>query len=574
MIKKTYVRVITLLLVALMILGVMAPAFTSYAATVAVVTSNSNNVIVNGVPSSPLTEGKYYFKVENVDSSSFSLKYGESESSISESAGGAKLEADGKISFAGLTFTNNNSSGDKKWKNNDVFWIELTSSNADGEMILAYSYSTSYSQSLGEAGNRDRSRSNVSRIKKGTRINLLSTVVSTDFEYVEGKDYRAFVTFKQGDFKRYSDVGSGSPKMDYIEATSYDGKLAFKIDLLDLAYTGSGDTVEYEFVYYENNEKFTQNVSVKVDNCIPYVDKDDPEEDDEDVNLDPLIPHIIVSQYDYGTTQVSAGQVIDLNLSFENTSTQYDLDNIVMKITTPDGFSITSSSNTYHFDHLDVGESISKTISMQANPNAEAQSYAINIEFSFQYIANDTRKSGESSESISIPVTQPDRFSVDEIQVPTSLYVGDEYNLSINFVNKGKTQVYNVTAELRGNMQNSGERSFIGNVASGAEESADFYVTPTEAGKMEGEVVISYEDASMNVREVTRPFTIMVEEMPYVDPGIDFPVVDPQPTEEPSLFTVQNVVLFVVAAGVAGATGYMTVLKIKAKRSEFDDEDL
>lgn len=574
MIKKTYVRVITLLLVALMILGVMAPAFTSYAATVAVVTSNSNNVIVNGVPSSPLTEGKYYFKVENVDSSSFSLKYGESESSISESADGAKLEADGKISFAGLTFTNNNSSGDKKWKNNDVFWIELTSSNADGEMILAYSYSTSYSQSLGEAGNRDRSRSNVSRIKKGTRINLLSTVVSTDFEYVEGKDYRAFVTFKQGDFKRYSDVGSGSPKMDYIEATSYDGKLAFKIDLLDLAYTGSGDTVEYEFVYYENNEKFTQNVSVKVDNCIPYVDKDDPEEDDEDVNLDPLIPHIIVSQYDYGTTQVSAGQVIDLNLSFENTSTQYDLDNIVMKITTPDGFSITSSSNTYHFDHLDVGESISKTISMQANPNAEAQSYAINIEFSFQYIANDTRKSGESSESISIPVTQPDRFSVDEIQVPTSLYVGDEYNLSINFVNKGKTQVYNVTAELRGNMQNSGERSFIGNVASGAEESADFYVTPTEAGKMEGEVVISYEDASMNVREVTRPFTIMVEEMPYVDPGIDFPVVDPQPTEEPSLFTVQNVVLFVVAAGVAGATGYMTVLKIKAKRSEFDDEDL
>ena len=304
------------------------------------------------------------------------------------------------------------------------------------------------------------------------------------------------------------------------------------------------------------------------------MDKDDPEEDDEDVNLDPLIPHIIVSQYDYGTTQVSAGQVIDLNLSFENTSTQYDLDNIVMKITTPDGFSITSSSNTYHFDHLDVGESISKTISMQANPNAEAQSYAINIEFSFQYIANDTRKSGESSESISIPVTQPDRFSVDEIQVPTSLYVGDEYNLSINFVNKGKTQVYNVTAELRGNMQNSGERSFIGNVASGAEESADFYVTPTEAGKMEGEVVISYEDASMNVREVTRPFTIMVEEMPYVDPGIDFPVVDPQPTEEPSLFTVQNVVLFVVAAGVAGATGYMTVLKIKAKRSEFDDEDL
>ena len=55
---------------------------------------------------------------------------------------------------------------------------------------------------------------------------------------------------------------------------------------------------------------------------------------------------------------------------------------------------------------------------------------------------------------------------MDEIQVPTSLYVGDEYNLSLKFVNKGKTQVYNVTTELRGNMPNSGERNFIGNVAS------------------------------------------------------------------------------------------------------------
>jgi hypothetical protein len=157
---------------------------------------------------------------------------------------------------------------------------------------------------------------------------------------------------------------------------------------------------------------------------------------------------------------------------------------------------------------------------------------------------------------------------------PLSLYVGDEYNLSINFVNKGKTQVYNVTAELRGNMQNNGERNFIGNVASGAEESADFHVTPTEAGKIEGEVVISYEDASMNVRQVSRPFSILVEEMPISDPGTDVSTIDPQPVEEPSMFTLQNIVLFVVAVGVAGATGYMTVLKIKAKRSEFDDEDL
>lgn len=547
MIKKTYVRVITLLLVALMILGVMAPAFTSYAASVLSITS-TKNVSVSGTPDGTnLKEGEYEFEVK-----AGPQLYVKEEGGSSELKSDAKFASDNtSVSYGGVTFKPSGIySG--AWQEGNTFSIEVQSVTADDEPQITASNITGSS-----------------RITKGRSISIDATILDTNFMYTE-QVTEEYVAFKQGDFKR----GTGTPADSITASKGVGGKLQFNVHLSDLVYTGSGDTVEFVIGYKVSGEEYRYTMSMKIPGCIPYVDKDDPEEDDEDVNLDPLIPHIIVSQYDYGTTQVSAGQVIDLNLSFENTSTQYDLDNIVMKITTPDGFSITSSSNTYHFDHLDVGESISKTISMQANPNAEAQSYAINIEFSFQYIANDTRKSGESSESISIPVTQPDRFSVDEIQVPTSLYVGDEYNLSINFVNKGKTQVYNVTAELRGNMQNSGERSFIGNVASGAEESADFYVTPTEAGKMEGEVVISYEDASMNVREVTRPFTIMVEEMPYVDPGIDFPVVDPQPIEEPSLFTVQNVVLFVVAAGVAGATGYMTVLKIKAKRSEFDDEDL
>lgn len=553
MIKKTYVRVITLLLVALMILGVMAPAFTSYAAGSLSVINNSPSVVtVKGTPDGvKLKSGRYYFTVRD-DSGLYVSTSSTAQGEVVQ----ASCTSSKSASYDGLTFTK---VGESNWAIGDKFEITVTSvTSSEGEAQIVASNITGSS-----------------RITKGRSITVDATILDTGHTFGQDEDpskivENEYVSFKQGDFKR--GTASGDTVVSVTKGAG--NKLQLVIQMKDLVYTGSGDTVEFVVGYTINGEEYTHNMSMKIPGCIPYVDKDDPEEDDEDVNLDPLIPHIIVSQYDYGTTQVSAGQVIDLNLSFENTSTQYDLDNIVMKITTPDGFSITSSSNTYHFDHLDVGESISKTISMQANPNAEAQSYAINIEFSFQYIANDTRKSGESSESISIPVTQPDRFSVDEIQVPTSLYVGDEYNLSINFVNKGKTQVYNVTAELRGNMQNSGERSFIGNVASGAEESADFYVTPTEAGKMEGEVVISYEDASMNVREVTRPFTIMVEEMPYVDPGIDFPVVDPQPTEEPSLFTVQNVVLFVVAAGVAGATGYMTVLKIKAKRSEFDDEDL
>lgn len=551
--KKTYVRVITLLLAVLMILGVMAPAFTSYAASELSVINNSKDVVeVTGTPDeNELPTGTHYFKVGS------DLKLYVSSSSSSE---GKNTQVDCKdnneVTYGGLTFTKKDKGN---WKANDSFNISVMSTTTDGDaQIIASNIS------------RD------SRITKGRSISLNLTILDTSLRFGNQQEASdaiassAYVSFKQGDFKRGKASGD-----TLTNITVGAGKnLQYDISMSDLVYTGSGDTVEFVVGYTYNGKDYKYNMSMKIPGCIPFVDKDDPDEDEEDVDLDPLTPHIIVSEYSYGATQVSAGQVIDLNLAFENTSTQYDLDNIVMKITTPEGFSITSSSNTFHFDHLDVGESISKTISMQANPNAEAQSYAISIQFSFQYIANDVRKSGESSESISIPVSQPDRFSVDEIQVPTSLYVGDEYNLSLKFVNKGKTQVYNVTTELRGNMPNSGERNFIGNVASGAEESADFYITPAESGKLEGEVIISYEDASMNVRQVSRPFSIQVEEMPTFDPGTDAPTIEPQPAEEPSLFTLQNIVLFVVAVGVAGATGYMTVLKIKAKRSEFDDEDL
>ena len=69
MIKKTYVRVITLLLVALMILGVMAPAFTSYAASSLSVINNSPSVVnVTGTPQADkLSTGTHYFRIVGSD---------------------------------------------------------------------------------------------------------------------------------------------------------------------------------------------------------------------------------------------------------------------------------------------------------------------------------------------------------------------------------------------------------------------------------------------------------------------------------------------------------------------------
>ena len=550
--NKTLVRVVTLLLVALMVLTTFAPAFTAYAAALLTVTGTTG-CDASGTPDASVftQEEKYEFQVVS-DSGSDSVLILKCTAPTDVDTTSAKISGS-EIEFGGLTITpKDEASNGGEWNNKDTFSITIGRVQTDDEPIVTSAYVDD------------------SRIRKGESVNLVATIVDTNYSGSKTVTESA-VVFQQGDFR--PGTRNHTATISKVDNKEF---LTFTVQINDLVYTGTGNTITFNLVYVVDGQRYNRPFTVRVDGCVPYVDSgnDNTDDDDEDVELDPLTPHIIVSQYDYGDAQVSAGNTIDLALTISNTSRHYDLDNIVMKITTGDGFAITSSSNTYYFDSLNVNENITKTISLQASPSAEAQSYPINIEFSFQYIANDKRVSGTSSESISIPVTQLDRFSVNEIQTPTSIYVGDEYEVSVNFVNLGKNVVYNVTAQLEGNMQNSGERSFIGNVASGTEDSADFYITPTQAGTIEGQIVISYEDSNMNVKQVSKPFTIQVDEYPVYDPGIDVPVIDPVPQEPESPFTLQNILLFLVFAGVTGATGYMTVLRIKAKRSEFDDEDL
>ena len=547
--NKTLVRVVTLLLVALMVLTTFAPAFTAYVAEVlTIVEESSKNVTASGYPDANIfQEGTYNFTVEK-SGEKLSVKC-DNLSEINRT-----LEKESTLysfSYGGVTFTEPE---ENAWQEQKSFSVTFESQvTTNDEPIVTSAYVDD------------------SRIRKGESVNLVATIVDTNYSGSKTVTESA-VVFQQGDFR--PGTRNHTATVSKVDNKEF---LTFTVQINDLVYTGTGNTITFNLVYVVDGQRYNRPFTVRVDGCVPYVDSgnDNTDDDDEDVELDPLTPHIIVSQYDYGDAQVSAGNTIDLALTISNTSRHYDLDNIVMKITTGDGFAITSSSNTYYFDSLNVNENITKTISLQASPSAEAQSYPINIEFSFQYIANDKRVSGTSSESISIPVTQLDRFSVNEIQTPTSIYVGDEYEVSVNFVNLGKNVVYNVTAQLEGNMQNSGERNFIGNVASGTEDSADFYITPTQAGTIEGQIVISYEDSNMNVKQVSKPFTIQVDEYPVYDTGFDdMPVIDPVPQEPESPFTLQNILLFLVFAGVTGATGYMTVLRIKAKRSEFDDEDL
>ncbi len=162
--------------------------------------------------------------------------------------------------------------------------------------------------------------------------------------------------------------------------------------------------------------------------------------------------------------------------------------------------------------------------------------------------------------------------------------MGEEGYAYVSFVNKGKGTIYNVSAEITGEGITTTEgNQFIGNVASGTESSADFTIQTSQSGTISALLTVSYEDEKGNIKELTKDFTITVEEMYMGDMNGDMsfdPGSDPMPMpEENAGMPVWGWILIVLGVLGAGAAALIVIKKKKAKKkaaqlTEDDDEDI
>ncbi|MBQ3009529.1 MAG: LPXTG cell wall anchor domain-containing protein, partial [Oscillospiraceae bacterium] len=133
---------------------------------------------------------------------------------------------------------------------------------------------------------------------------------------------------------------------------------------------------------------------------------------------------------------------------------------------------------------------------------------------------------------------------------------------------KGKTTVYNVTAELVSDTLTAYDVEFLGNIAPGASAEASFDFTASQMGTATGKILITYEDASGTETTMEQSFTIeVIEEPVWNEPVYTEPAVEP---EQNNMTTY--IVLGVIAAAAAG--GFVVYKKKKAKKlAELEDED-
>ena len=413
-----------------------------------------------------------------------------------------------------------------------------------------------------------------SEIIKGNYVDLTLYVTDEDFLSLydsAGYSKDNFSVTTPGDSSFLAGSGAGAEIEKWTVGTTDKGMV---IQLTGVYYVGGSDNT-LKLIVTQGN--YNAILSCKIDNATIHPETPDDNKD----NNEPVAaqPYVIISSYSYGKGDLVAGETRNVTMTFRNTSKTMAVENMMVTITMPDAMMLTSSSNSFYIESLAAEGTITKTVNVTVKPTAAAQSHSMTLDFTYDYMDGSTRRNAKTTETISMPVLQVDRFTVTGIDLSPQIFIGEETGLSVNFVNKSRTEIYNLSAKLSCEaLTNNGEEQYLGNLGSGTTSSADFYITPSDAGDIVGEVIITYEDTNMNQRTVTVPFTTkaMSYEDVYgpMDPGID-PGFDPGMVEEPT--DNGGFPWFWVVAGVVvlgGGAFVLLKLRKNKKESVDDDEDI
>jgi len=410
-----------------------------------------------------------------------------------------------------------------------------------------------------------------SEIVKGNYVDLTLYVTDNDFLKLyssTGYSKNNFSVTTPGDSSFLAGSGAGAEIEKWTVDNTDKGMV---ITLTGVYYVGGSDNT-LKLIITQGN--YNAIVTCKIDNATIIPTKPDDEKPDTETTA--AQPYVIISSYSYGKGDLVAGETRNVTMTFRNTSKTMAVENMMVTMTLPDAMMLTSSSNSFYIESLAAEGTITKTVNVTVKPTAAAQSHSMTVDFTYDYLDNGVRRNAKTTESISMPVLQVDRFTVTGIDLPQQIFIGEENNLSVNFVNKSRTDIYNLSAKLNcEGLSNNGEEQYLGNLASGTTSSADFYITGNEKGELVGEVIITYEDTNMNQRTVSVPFTTQVTSYedvwgpsnPSVDPGMD-PGTDPG-MEEPAGFPW----FWVIGGVVVVAAGVFVYLKLRKNKKESVDED-
>ena len=276
------------------------------------------------------------------------------------------------------------------------------------------------------------------------------------------------------------------------------------------------------------------------------------------------VPNVVVQKFEYGGKPVAAGGRFPLSFPVENTDT-VKVENIVVTVDGGECFTVDGGSNTSHYDALGAGKTLTQELPLQAVPTCKSGAQAITVSFKYEYVDAGKRAPVTSDIRLSVPVSQPDRFQLNPPSA-ASFTAGEEGEITLAYVNKGRADIGNLEAQLVGEgFESPAKVQYLGNVAAGTSGSIGFALTPEAAGKLDLTVKVTYEDADLQVQTKEFPLSLTVEEGM---PDIDFTVDDADAA--PARPAWLPVIPATAALAAAGGTAFFLVKRLRRKAAGDD----
>lgn len=337
---------------------------------------------------------------------------------------------------------------------------------------------------------------------------------------------------------------------------------------------GEKVNVDFDLLVSENIVKGTYALDV----VLQYFDQDNNEYNDtKTIYINDIqgkegdtgkgTPKIIVSSYSTNPKTVTAGKTVDFEFTLKNTHTVKTIKNMKVVVSSEDGtFTIDGGSNSFYVGELKPQEEYTKLFNLRAKADALSRAYPITIEFDYEEIDGQAHT---AIEKINIPVIEKTDLSIDNINGPYEMYLGNTGYVSFEYYNKGKATISNLSVTVDGDYSPVNSTNYIGNVEAGNGSYSEIEVTSEITGDAKGNIIFSFEDSSGNIKTIKRPIEGYVYgEMPTyeLDSEMNMPM-EMEPEKEQMEWWKLVIIGFCVFLTTAIIVRFITI-KVMMKKLE------
>lgn len=237
-------------------------------------------------------------------------------------------------------------------------------------------------------------------------------------------------------------------------------------------------------------------------------------------------PKIIIESFTTEKDSIVAGEEFNLTYTLKNTSEDFDVENITVLLQNDSSniFTPVSASYSYFIERIPAGGSYEISIPLLPKINAESNIYAISFSIDYEYLTkskNPAYVQNSVRETLSVKVVQPINIEFSNVYIPEIVYEGDMFNISFNYNNKSRSNLYFLNIDLEGDFAFLDGKQEMGSIPSGYADMFDGMVqVNVPAGEYEFSIVFNFKDAMNKDAQYKYPCKIIVEPAPVWDEPI------------------------------------------------------